>query len=270
MPKVTTHHFRGKADSEEVIDFNSDIYVDSGGTFYARIPEQYEEGLIALGTVSHIGRGRSLTLRLSGSTLEELLYNVQHALDQYMISETRTEYVIIYDVESSCHYYVGQTGQIFANGYDAQNQEKTKNDDYCGWASTLNAEFQHFANHNSERDYSIKLKAEVVKKVIHQRGESFKNVTEHRPDDEEIGEYGNRLNSFVHVVMSKDKKEMPYTEDAARFFYTAMIALAIIADKITNFFQDDKQSVIDKINSGRLLNAHADKGYVPTSGSENK
>ena len=44
---------------------------------------------------------------------------------------------------------------------------------------------------------------------------------------------------------------MPYTEDAAKFFYNMMIGMCVLADKISIFF-DDEQNIVKAIEAGAV------------------
>ena len=72
------------------------------------------------------------------------------------------------------------------------------------------------------------------------------------PDD-----YVNLLNSFIklHVDPERHKddyREMPYSPEATKFFYTVMLNICKLADQIHAFFGNEP-AVLKMIQSGNLL-----------------
>jgi hypothetical protein len=112
---------------------------------------------------------------------------------------------------------------------------------------------------NKPSVYSIGIGAKVFDKIIYRSPAGGKDRYEyHLVQDDNVKEstYLHKLNSMIgtsstvedHIFTKHlDAEEMPYTEEAAQFFYDAIIAITAIAMKLDVFFKDKEnlQKAID-------------------------
>jgi hypothetical protein len=105
--------------------------------------------------------------------------------------------------------------------------------------------------------YSLALAAEVVCRVTTTRRDGT-DITEYVSvsDHDEIngvslGPWGRQLNKWCGFRQD-DAKELPYTEQAAQFFYNAMLSLVRLADNMHQFFKKPPEELMASM-SGLLL-----------------
>jgi len=99
----------------------------------------------------------------------------------------------------------------------------------------------HHASNQSDGGYSLTIGARALKKITWTQGrkvtveyESYYGVDEngdelsHHETDHPAG----RLNSWCSFYLNDDCKEIPYTDDAARFFNDLMLGMAKLSKLI--------------------------------------
>ena len=101
----------------------------------------------------------------------------------------------------------------------------------------------------SIKHYKVGLFAAVVDKVEHYRYDQLIKTTYARCDTGHFNpvegmDWAHRLNGFTGLRIDysaggRSYQEIPYTEDAARFFHDAMISLCRLGDRINEFFSDN-------------------------------
>jgi len=153
-----------------------------------------------------------------------------------LLTETVTEeYVIRYHYSSTCSYWLGSDGKIYANGADADESQQDGGD----WQQpVINGKSDSFrSTWQQGQDYMIGFMAKVSKKITYKSGDNVK-VEIRNPAEEEVGEWANKLNGFCNVSVGSGCKEMPYTEEVARLFYNSMIRLCEVSRSLTEFLED--------------------------------
>lgn len=232
MAKLKSIPIRRENKTGEVLEFDCSVTVDSEGVFYISFPEEVIANLKALPLsenkcyIKH-SRGKD---RLYGVKLGLLEKLVCQAVDDYMECEVESELIIVYRFISTCHYVLDKKGNIYANGYEVQAAVG----DY-GWNDTVN-ETREYGRSNEH--YVVGFRGEVIRKVTFIRKQIKKSDYEYINDEDELGPWGNKLNSFTKAHVHYDEKrnhELPYTEQTAQFFYEGMIGLCNLANKLTAF-----------------------------------
>jgi len=236
--------FQHEAKSGEEIKFSVPVTVTTDGMFNMMVPKEYREELRNVDG-AHYYRGG---VRFSATSLIELKGMVDGALEQYLAYKTVEEIVIRYHVRATCHYCEDKKGNVYPNGSVMEDAVG-----YYNWAKTMGRKYSD--SFNSEYDYSVSLMAELSTKRTHTRGKIHRKVEYilmcFGAGEEVLGEFGLLLNGFQKVQLPDDSREMPYTEEAAKFFYLSMMSLCKLDSGVKKFFADEKK-VLKAIKSGSM------------------
>lgn len=172
------------------------------------------------------------------ASLERLL---ERLCEEWVKSSTRTEVVILYRFNGAAKAFIGASGKAYSNGYYAKY---FKDDDGAkGFESIGGTDGSYGA-----KQWFIGLNAHVCVKTIVTRGgvESVSYEHASTPDWADCSDPINALNSLVGLIPVYNAfsmydggfSEIPYSDDAARFFADAMLSLAGLALKIDRLFGD--------------------------------
>ncbi|MDQ5987070.1 MAG: hypothetical protein CSYNP_02807 [Syntrophus sp. SKADARSKE-3] len=123
----------------------------------------------------------------------------------------------------------------------------------------LGTRFDNFIleTHRPTDYYKLGIAAYIADKTTYTRASGakvvYKRVSVHNMDDDS---YLRKLNSFCglspHAPGQSGMQEMPYSEQAAKFFYDVMIGLCALADKVATFL-DNKEILAIAIEKQALL-----------------
>ncbi len=265
MASLANAKFREVAANGEERVIECRVSVDGDGTFHLTVPDDLEDSIVAHtepGSGVHMSRSRRphLTLRVSGTDLKACKAAVGAGLRDWMACEVTEEMVIRYGYRIKTSYWKMPDGEIFANGYDAKNSAEydaeagLSHQNVNGkWHGTLDAT-------NHAPGFSVELIAVVAMRTTHTR-ESGAKVTYEPPDypNFAVKTYGQRLNNFVGLRTDADGywhkaidlTDMPYSDDAAKFFYEMLIGMCAFSDKITDFFAEP-ETVMAAIEAGAV------------------
>lgn len=275
LPQARFYH---KTDNGEEREIVSKVTVTQDGIFHIMIPDDLVSSIEAilpkgcyikqvLRQVKQASmlprkmtrREKVIKYQVSGPSLDDCKRAVGAGLRDWLKCEVTEETVIRYGKRTMTTYWKMPDGAIYANGYECRNDSNyvTDGPDHNphngGWHGCLDA-----TTHNA--GYMVSLFASIQKKTTYTRG----GIVEHkysRPDFDNFSHetWGERLNCFVGLRedggFMQDGvgcEEMPYTEDAAKFFYEMLIGMCAFADKIEGFFEDPA-NVIQAIKSGTPL-----------------
>jgi hypothetical protein len=252
------------------------IVVDKDGLFSAIVPDWIESNIYALlpdrndpfrdrhkfyGV--YIARPKE-HLHIYCKIMEKLKICLHEALVQYSAPVVVKELVIRYNTKVQAAAYELPDGRLFANGYVADKigkaeglQKDERFGGYGNWAKELKTE----SNNPAYGGYSVQVGAAVQVKVTTTRGESVKIVYESPSgfthSDVNVPEAAEKLNSFIGLSLSNSSyysdrdiilQEIPYTDEAAEFFYRIMIGIAEMGLKMARFFAD-KETMIARIQA---------------------
>ena len=251
MAKLAPYELFLQSDIEEKFKFIFDVRVTSDGIFHFEIPDELKdtvENAISNQKVDYdllviIGILKNGKYAISHKEYNACKKIVDIAGQEYVKSESKEEIVICYGIDSKVTYFKSNDGEIFSNGQLAEGRWLGKVND-CGV--------------NQVSFYSVGLVAICFLKTTYNRSSGSK-VKYSKYDGDIIGEYGNRLNNFVGIKLNdcslRNLSELPYTEEAAKFFYEMMIGICRLADRMGEFF-GDKEKIIQAIETGaiKLLN----------------
>ena len=142
----------------------------------------------------------------------------------------KKEPVILYNIESHVSFAEDEDGNIFPNaGYQGAKWVHSEENRlmYGG----------HHASQPSNGGYSLTIGAIAKLKITYSYGGSEKIEYENYYKGE--SHLGNknpaqRLNSWCSFTLGKNPKEMPYSDEAAEFFYNLMYGMAKLSQMIQN------------------------------------
>lgn len=254
MPNLCKDTFRFEPKAGEPLEFTSTIDVTAQGIFRAILPPELLEVVPVVlrqepFSVCRIEAGKVNT-RLAAPTLDLLRKAIGAAGNEWASCEETIETVILYAHDLRVSYNQTEDGAIHPNGY---TPDGTKGK----WRGKLNA---------TERDthYRIGFAATVREKITYRRAGSTAVKYQRPPrqdgDHRYPESYHDKLLAFAGLrIEPSGMQEMPYTEEAAKFFYEIMVGLCAMADRIETFFADQNQ-VHQAIRQGRSILALPGEG----------
>jgi hypothetical protein len=272
MPVIAPHYFNVRLSdvSDDNYHYKAVVSVTSRGVFAVRIPDELIPACEELAK-SEVGvtveKGKAGTA-VHASDKTRAIGLIEKAIVVYAKAETTTEIVIVYKHEAEGRYVVGPKGEIATDGYDADanfgrakaglSADRLK--DGWGWSAH---DHNHFGNRSVMK---FGIGAQVYKKTTIKRKTGTSIMYDlywgEKGDHFDRDTYCQRLNSFgISFGLGgrgsneySKHKEIPYTEEGARFFYEALVGLCSLNERVKNFFSDSKslQKAIET-RSQRLL-----------------
>lgn len=257
MAKLKSERFSVSNQAGDKLEFVSDVTVDGNGSFNMTIPELMLEIEPDFVSISHefscaqewIGKRIKITrprnnYRISSLRLSDCREFIEMVLKKLLDVEIEEEVVILYGVKADYSAWELESGELVPNGYFGSSETGK-------WRGNLGG-----TNHSQQ--YSIGVGAEVKKKITYHRGASVR-VKYERPDypNFQHNSWGEKLNAIVGIHINDDErgrfKEMPYSDDAAKFFYDTIMGLAEMGRKLESFFGDDGAVAAMIENKSQLL-----------------
>lgn len=243
MPSLGTKDFGAKAKDGTKVSFKTDVYVTAEGEFTFSIPTELEE------LFSRCQAAKTRAGRLSAKTLDDGINTLRYLALELISGEEKTETVIVYGTLLEVAFWTDSTGKIWPNG-SGRNGGK-----WNRFKSTSKA------IHATERttNYCVGITAGVFYKTTTFRA-SGDTVRYKEVDDMHKETPAMMLNSFTGLNVDtanigsnfQPNKEMPYTPEAALFFYGILIGLCRLASEIDSVLGDKEQLQL-AINSGVKL-----------------
>jgi len=265
MPKLRNHTFLTRTEDGHSHQFESEIHVSTDGEFSCTVPDFL---LDALRTVSTEGGKASPSLyvhklkvnhRAYAPSLAELLRFVDEAHKQHHKAVVTTELVICYDWFSEVSYWLNADGTITANGSMPDADERLPNGAGGNWdlhklksGTTISA--SHTAQH-----FSVGMYAAIHRRITYTRPSGATVVWsrisqfEH---EQALGEWGLKLSGITGLSAPKAPeylRQMPYTEEASKFFYGSMMAMCEMGRRFKAFFGDEANVLAAIAGSGPSL-----------------
>ena len=250
MPHFKRVEFVAKNKADVVDKFTLSIEVDSGGTFYTHVPDKlrvsFHEDDINRYRVR--GRGREGFFVTSAPTFAELSKRIEKAHEEFMRPSVKEEPVILFNIESHVSFALTEDGKIFPNaGYPG-----------AAWPRKEKSYGDHHANEPCAGGYSLTVGAKAMIKKTTTYGD--KSAVEYRYYYGERNDHfcqedpAARLNSWSSMRLPEDPREMPYTKEAAVFFFNLLMSMAALNRKIQEFTNTpEKLMLAISRHSGALL-----------------
>lgn len=248
MPKLTNHVFGITTEDEHSHHFESEIHVSTDGEFSCTVPEYLVD---ALGSVGASSNKRLYVERLKvnhrayAPSKAELLKFVDEAHRQHYKAEVATDLIICYDWFAEVTYWLNPDGTMTANG--SMPDAARRNDDGSGgdWADHKLKSGVGISATSTTNHYSVGVYAAIHKRTTYTRASGVTITWERITQFDSVallGECGKKLTGLCGLSAPRSPeylKQMPYTEEAAGFFYESMMAMCEIGRRFKNFFGDE-------------------------------
>jgi hypothetical protein len=249
MVKIKNYKIDIKNKVGDVFSESCPSFVSDQGEFSIQIPEILVD-LAKQNAVDNtycVSVSRAKTFwRVYGIELKRCQLYIDKLATAYINVEHTVETVIRYTHDAQVSYVkssLTSNEEVFANAYDYNTATGGSSED-VRWARSGGLHATNCTN-----CYRVGLAAVVVDKHVYKRGLST-TVEYDRPKafaNHSCKLYGERLNMFVGLSIethhdtfhglsterSGGVEEMPYTEEAAQFFYEGMITLCRLADLVS-------------------------------------
>lgn len=248
MPKMPDLVFVERNEIGEKFSESMKCSVDTKtGTFKAVIPmEVYEvidsarrefSDLISAGTEwkSRTSPDCGQIAYATSSQLEHLKSGITKAIKLLLETTVVEEIVIKYAMSSSCHYWQTPDGAIFPNGGDGRIPRDEHGRTSGNWSRDAD-------RHQMDlKPYRVGLFVQLQTKQTHTNRAGGVTVKYARVS--KTTGYAALLQGFPHMGEPKFKEisEMPYTEEAAEFFYNMLMGLCGLSQRMFAFFEDKER-----------------------------
>lgn len=171
--------------------------------------------------------------------LKELVIKWYRAAYECKVEETL---VIRYSVSSQVSF-ARHSGGIHPNGVGAvEGNYDFETDPFFGGLSGSIFKFPA---------YSVAIGAQILKKQVITAVNGVVTIKYLWVDKESLGSHGYSLNSWcgLSLAEARDVKEIPYTEESAKFFNDRIMQLVQLADKLFSFFSGSTEEVQQRIRT---------------------
>lgn len=257
MPKLTDLSFDFKAENGERLTFKAPVSVSTSGVFSVRFPEEVDASvreLLKNGWKSKTNKIVQIEIQKTGAAIvstdldscKELL---SHASREQLKCEIKRELVICYKLDLNVAYVrEHETGKIFQSGTKTANRDMTG----ASWHGQLSGS-------RSRPCYSVGIGAIVFEKTTATRPSGFSKkyaVAGIHGTVCSLGDNGRRLNAFIGLYFDpereSDVREIPYTEETARFFADSIMSLVMVADRLERFF-DSPETILSTLQKKQAI-----------------
>lgn len=246
MPQLNPLWIRVEAeDKKTFFEYKAGVYVTKDGVFHVDLDERLCEIAEKLPKHEHHVEvdyvARNQNWKIHCKVLGYAANFIRACAQDYLACEKVTERVIVYGHNLEVAFWVDGQGRLCQNGCNADGGQWFKGSEL---QSTRSVPF-----------YSVGIGAAVYDKTTFKR-KSGDTVTWEFVRDEKKDEALNKLNSFCHLHMDPERgsfNTMPYTVEAAEFFYKMLMALCSLAFQMDNFFGSPEKLQLAISQGARLL-----------------
>jgi hypothetical protein len=229
MPKfktITLTHVN-KARHELVQKF--DININAEGRFYTRIPEELSHAIepsMRDGIIQKPG-----VYQLSSVLFDDLESNLNRLMRNANEVDVREEHVILYNIESHVSFRLTSDGEVVSRG-----DGSIWADDNAVYSSNRPSMYgRHHSSNRAKGGYSLCVGAKAKTKITYTSGQSkriefkdyYRGGSHHGMNNP-----AERLNSWHSFELPDNPKEIPYSDEAADFFYNLMLSMAKLSKLI--------------------------------------
>lgn len=251
MPKLTNHVFGISTEDGHRHHFESEIHVSTDGEFSCTVPEFLVDALRSVGEAANKNKQAFYVQKLKvnhrayAPSMAELLKFVDEAHRQHHHAEVTSELIICYDWYAEVSYWLNPDGSMAANGSMPNAAHRNIDGSGGDWADhKLKSGQTISANHTAEH-FSVGVYAAIHKRTTFTRASGatiiWERITQF-DSQTSLAEWGRNLTGLCGLSAPKSPnylKQLPYSEEAARFFYENMIAMCEIGKRFKAFFGDE-------------------------------
>jgi len=285
MPELSKTKRSYKTATGEHLHYVERVSVTTNGEFRIRLPEEpdfkdiYHTAEKMLRSLDR--RESKVSLHdaktysyIQAPTLSECHVFLGSLFSTHFSAVTTWETVIVYRFDDWMHYIIDDAGGVAFTAYDAGLDGDNKQDSW-EWASSVNGGlFGH-----SSKPYRIALGVEVyVKQTVDRSG--IKKIKYHNPShvtDEQRGfpfnhfgndTYAEKLGHAIKMCVTTDSfsdldrgdrgekdpiKELPYTEESAKFFYDVLMGMCKLHHRMMSVFGNPETVKLAIANNSQPL-----------------
>lgn len=251
MANMPCKKWKFESDAGEILEYVSDVHVGVDGRFSVSIPDEFSDVSEKMNPnffeVEGVYKNRGNKVRVYGPNLDKIYSFIGKIAKEYFTCEVKREQVIAYGAVAKVAFWKDDDGDFYPNGSFASSG--------C-WAKIDTLDATHPADF-----YSIGVAAKVLWKVTTSRASSVKITYEYPMEfHQDKKSAGARLNGFCGLTIGDPRygriKEMPYSDEAAVFFYDMMMAMCKMAEKLEHFIENRElvmRAIDQRINGARLI-----------------
>ncbi|UYD21565.1 hypothetical protein [Vibrio phage 29Fa.3] len=247
MPKVRTErYYLSFGDGIDPVSGTYDININADGEFYARVPEialpYFQRGTKYRSCMCQLDRTKKPALYTK--VMEDLIVTVREGIKACCEPDIKRENVILYHIGSKVCFASNASGEV----------APTAQPEGFEWASGSMEDKEKYSsdpfNKPHEGGYSITVGAVARTKVTTVLGgqESVKYERYFGEGNDHWNQEhpAARLNAWTGFSLPKKPKEIPYSDDAAEFFYSMMEGLVKLGKRLQDatFEQEDLLALI--------------------------
>lgn len=267
---VSVRHGSGSGfmgDGKEPIWCNEkyEVKINSAGMFYADIPERLKEAAMTQRNdddkpIAKRSNRHPYKVQVFDKTLAGLRRKLHSIHEAYLNPEVKVTEVIAYNFNTDVSFGIDADGQIQPNCYYGEDTKWPEGEKYG----------KHPGMRGHYGGYSLTIGAKALKKTTRRYGngavrvsyESFYGYDENGKDLSHFNKDhpASRLNAWCHVnIGDRDFKTIPYTDEAAEFFFNLLYGMSEIARRIMDRVSDKKDLLALIDSRQKLLAAPEDK-----------
>lgn len=225
------------------------IMVNYKDRFYAFLPAEMHQSAANEFKDSEIIKKEEEKIKVKKKTYEELIKALQNTYRLFLKPQIIKEPIILYNIEVHASFAEAEDGTIHPNA----NYPGTE------WTSVIYGREKygsHHATNPAEGGYSLTVGAMAVNKVTYTYGE--KSKIEYEPFfDSKFPKPKNHpaalLNSWTALSLPEKAKEIPYSDEAAMFFYNLMFSVCVLCQKIQDHTFDQKDLLTVITDTSKLI-----------------
>lgn len=227
------------------------IMINAQGLFYANMNREMLPAIESILEKKIYLDDTEEKVRVTYKTFEELITKIKRICKLYMEPEVTKTPVIRYNIESHVAFAQDKEGNIYPNAgypgarwYDLDDPSRSKYG-------------MHHATNPAKGGYSLTVGAIAQLKTVYKYGDKEKVEystyygNKNHLDKDNPAE---RLNSWCSFDLGRNPKEIPYTDEAAEFFYNLMYGIAKLSKMIqeSTFEQETLLKLIANSNKNLL------------------
>ena len=248
MPRVKSYSAAVKVAGASVV-LRTVIHVNAQGVFYCDVEKRFHEaakGVFPFSGLSHHKTKPDHLFRCEANTMTELARYLHRTLEVFATPEVEETHVIRYHVAPDVHFAVGPGGEVFPNCYYPDTKWPS---DFDGYAKAERGMFRKSFGYS----LSVAAKAQTKKVVRYGEHETVKYDNYYKGGSHlGVDNPAQKLNSWTHVALPDNATEIPYTDEAALFFYDLLYSMAKLA-KLVYDRTGDVEELQKTIASGGSL-----------------
>jgi hypothetical protein len=256
MPKLSDIYFNVKSydehgfpDGDETFSYKAGCSVSTDGMFSIEVhPDLIDAARETLRKEPTkyagvgIGLSRSRKTVVDCRAIDTGKKVIEQAARTFLKAKTTTELVIRYRLAEEVAYYQTAEGEVRQTGTGVSDGGR--------WGGKLDG-----GCNNNASVYAVGLAARVYEKKTLTRSTGVTvTYVPYRPSDEDHhnpDSWAGKLRNFIGLDWEGHgwghtrytEKEIPYTEDAARFLYETVMAMFTLHSRLTAFFGDETELV---------------------------